>query len=138
MIILDTNVISALMAEVPDAAVMRWLDDQSHVSLWTTSITVFEIRTGLHLMQNGRRREALRMAFDAVLAEDLQQRILDFDSAAATAAAAIAAQRKSQGIIVDMHDTQIAGIATARRGAIATRNVRHFEDLDVPVINPCN
>jgi len=30
----------------------------------------------------------------------------------------------------------IAGIALARRAAIATRNVRHFADLGVSVIDP--
>lgn len=37
---------------------------------------------------------------------------------------------------VDMRDTQIAGIAVARRATLATRNVRHFADLQVPVVDP--
>jgi len=35
-----------------------------------------------------------------------------------------------------MRDTQIAGIALSRRASIATRNTRHFADLDVPVLDP--
>ena len=37
---------------------------------------------------------------------------------------------------VDIRDTQIAGIALARRATLATRNVRHFGDLKVPIIDP--
>jgi predicted nucleic acid-binding protein len=37
---------------------------------------------------------------------------------------------------VDMRDTQIAGIALARRATLATRNVRHFEDLQLQIVDP--
>ena len=33
-------------------------------------------------------------------------------------------------------DTQIAGIALSRRATLATRNMRHFQDLRVPVVDP--
>jgi predicted nucleic acid-binding protein len=62
--------------------------------------------------------------------------VLDFDNAAATEAAFLAAQRQKDGRSVDMRDTQIAGIALARRATLATRNVKHFRDLKVPVIDP--
>lgn len=135
MIILDTNVVSALMADEPAQAIVSWLNHQPTISLWTTSITVYEIRTGLAMLPAGRRRTALRESFDAVLGEDLQHRILDFDGPAAVAAADITARRQRAGLI-DIQDTQIAGIATARRGTLATRNVRHFGDLGIPVVNP--
>jgi predicted nucleic acid-binding protein len=35
-----------------------------------------------------------------------------------------------------MRDTQIAGIALARRATLATRNLRHFDDLATPVVSP--
>ena len=136
MIILDTNVISALMRAPPDAAVIEWLDRQPAESIWTTAVTVFEIRFGIELLANGRRRETLEALFEQSLAEDFQGRVLPFDGAAAREAAIIAAQRQRDGRPVDLRDTQIAGIAVARRAAVATRNLRHFEGLDVDVIDP--
>ena len=62
--------------------------------------------------------------------------MLDFDSAAAGEAALLAAERQKAGRAVDMRDTQIAGIALARRATIATRNMRHFSDLRVAVVDP--
>lgn len=136
MIILDTNVLSALMRTIPDAAVLQWLDRQPAASVWITSITLFETRFGLALLPAGRRRQVLEAAFDDLLREDLENRILDFDSAAATAAASLAAARQKSGRPVDMRDTQIAGIVLARRATLATRNIRHFVDLKISIIDP--
>ena len=136
MIILDTNVLSALMRKAPETPVVAWLDRQPAESVWITSITLFEARLGLALLSKGRRRQALETAFARLLEEDLENRVLDFDSAAANEAASLAAGRQKAGRPVDMRDTQIAGIALARRATLATRNVRHFGDLNVPVVDP--
>jgi predicted nucleic acid-binding protein len=136
VIILDTNVLSTLMQRAPDAAVVAWLDGQPAESVWITSITLFEARLGLALLPAGRRRQTLQSAFTQLLESDLENRVLDFDTAAATEAATLAAERQRRGRPVDMRDTQIAGIALARRATLATRNVRHFADLKVPVIDP--
>jgi toxin FitB len=136
MIILDTNVLSALMRTTPEPSVVKWLDRQPAESVWITSITLFEACLGLALLPTGRRRQTLEAAFARLLKEDLENRVLDFDSAAAMEAASIAAGRQKAGRPVDVRDTQTAGIALARRATLATRNVRHFEDLKVPIANP--
>jgi predicted nucleic acid-binding protein len=136
VIILDTNVLSALMRTTPDPEVVAWLDRQPPESLWITSITVFEARFGLALLASGRRRRALERAFALLVEEDLGNRVLDFDVVAATASAGLAAARQQAGRPADMRDTQIAGIVIARRATLATRNVRHFADLSVPVVDP--
>ena len=136
MIILDTNVLGALMRSVPDAAVAKWLDRQSAESIWITSITLFEARFGLALLPSGRRRQRLESKFDRLLREDLENRVLDFDNAAAAEAASLAAARQKSGRPVDMRDTQIASIALARHATLATRNVRHFADLEISIVDP--
>jgi toxin FitB len=136
LIILDTNVLSELMQKVPDPSVVEWLDQQPAESIWITSITLFEARLGLALLPNGRRRQGLELAFEQVLAEDLEERVLDFDRSAAETAAGLAAERQRNGRTVDMRDTQIAGIVIARRATLATRNVKHFADLTAEVVNP--
>jgi len=136
MIILDTNVLSALMRTRPDAEVAAWLDQQPAESVWITAVTVFEARFGIALLAPGRRRQEIEKAFTKMLSEDLEGRVLDFDQASAERAATLAAVRQRSGRPVDFRDTQIAGIALARNGTLATRNTKHFEDLSVPVINP--
>ena len=136
MTILDTTVISALMQASPERPVIEWLDQQAPDELWITSITVYELRLGLTLLSPGKRRRALEEALPVLLMDDLEHRVLDFDASAATAAAALTATRRKRGRPVDFRDTQIAGIVLARRATLATRNGKHFADLDVPVVNP--
>lgn len=136
MIILDTNVLSAIMRSEPDASVARWLDEQPTESIWITSITLFEARLGIALLPRGKRQRTLESAFDQLLEVDLENRVLEFDGPAAAEAATLAAVRQRAGRPVDFRDTVIAGIAIARRAAIATRNVKHFHGLKVPVIDP--
>jgi toxin FitB len=136
VIVLDTNVLSALMRTKPDAVVVEWLDRQPADSIWVTSITVFEARFGLALLPKGKRRRILERAFDRVLTEDFSSRVLSLDEMAAATAGQLAADRQRAGRVVDLRDTLIAGIAQARRATIATRNTRHFEGLDVPVVDP--
>ena len=136
MIVLDTNVLSALMRREPEPTVVAWLDRQPSESVWTTAITVFEIRFGLELLVRGRRRRQLEEAFARALEEDLEGRILPFDHEAAREAAGHAARRQAGGKPVDLRDVEIAGIVSTRRATIATRNVRHFEDLGIDVVDP--
>ena len=136
MILLDTNVISALMQREADPVVVAWLDAQPPESIWTTSVTVFEIRFGLEILASGRRRRLLEDAFSRMLEEDFEGRIVPFDEAAAQFAARIAAEGRRSGRSIEIRDVQIAGIAAARKASIATRNVRHFEKLGPELIDP--
>lgn len=136
VILLDTNVLSALMQREPDRTVVAWLDEQPPESIWTTSITVFEVRMGLELLAKGRRRTRLEQEFDRLLAEELDGRVQTFDRAAADAAGTIAASRQRAGRTVEIRDVQIAGIASARKATLATRNMRHFEGLGIRLVDP--
>lgn len=136
MILLDTNVISVLMRQEGNPDVVAWLNRQPSESMWTTSITVFEVRVGLEILESGRRRRFLETAFDKVLSEDFDDRVVPFDESAAQAAGRIAAARRKIGRSLEIRDVQIAGIAIARKAKLATRNVRHFEGLGLELINP--
>jgi toxin FitB len=136
MILLDTNVISEFMGPAPEQQVARWLDLQSRSSVWTTSINVYEIRSGLLAMPAGKRRTALEAKFEQLLQIALQGRILPFDSDSAFRAAELCADRRRRGRPVDVRDTMIAGIVVASHAKLATRNVKHFEDIASSVVNP--
>ncbi len=136
MIVLDTNVLSALMRREVDQTVVTWLDLQPSESVWTTAVTVFEIRFGLELLAPSRRKRQLGDAFSRAVDEDFQGRILPFDHEAASEAARLAAERRAAGRSVDFRDIEIAGIVSARRATLATRNTRHFQDLRIEVVDP--
>jgi predicted nucleic acid-binding protein len=136
VILLDTNAISEIMRPAPDVDVVRWINSQPSSSIWTTSISIYEIRAGLESMPAGRRRSALTGFFDRWIAEVLQGRIANFDEAAAECAAELAARRKAKGFPIESRDTMIAGIVLANRATLATRNVKDFADIAGSVVNP--
>lgn len=136
MIILDTNVISEFMRDAPDVEAVLWLDDQPPSSIWTTSINVYEVRSGLLAMPAGK-KQALRMiGFERLLIEKIQGRIATFDYAAAQKAAELEAAGLRAGRPRDPRDTMIAGIVLASHATLATRNVKLFDDIAKSVMNP--
>jgi toxin FitB len=81
MIVLDTNVVSALMRKDADPMVTAWLDRQPAESVWITAVTVFEVHFGLELLPPGRRRRRLEDAFARALDEDFEGRVLPLRAA---------------------------------------------------------
>lgn len=136
MIILDTNVLSALMRHSADCKVVEWLDKQARTSIWTSSITILEIRYGLQILPAGKRRSALIQTFEKVLVDKIESRVAPFDTASAQQAGDLMALRHRKGRPGELRDTMIAGIVLASHATLATRNTSHFEDLAVPVVNP--
>jgi predicted nucleic acid-binding protein len=136
MVLLDTNVISEIMLPAPDPRVLRWLDQQPPQSIWITTVNLYEIRYGLQSMPAGKRQTALLAMLERWLAEVVQHRIASFDEAAARQAADLAAALKLKGRPRDARDTMIAGIVLASHATLATRNVKHFDDIAKSVVNP--
>jgi toxin FitB len=135
MIILDTNVLSALMRQTPDKTVIEWLNRQSRTSVWTTSITILEIRFGLQILPTGKRQSFLIPTFEAVL-DLIEERVAPFDTDAAQQAGDLMAFRQKKGRPIDLRDAMIAGIVLARRAILATGNMAHFDGISASVVNP--
>jgi toxin FitB len=136
MILLDTNVLSELMLDRPSPAVVQWMDAQPRDSLWTTSVTVFELHFGLELMPEGKRRTQRRAALEKVMAFFIERRLLAFDHHAAEHTARRMAAQRRHGHPADLRDAMIAGIVLANQATLATRNVRHFDDIARRLVNP--
>ncbi|GLS30542.1 hypothetical protein SAMN04488498_103143 [Mesorhizobium albiziae] len=136
MIILDTNVISALMRPEMNTSIVEWVDAKPSSGLWTTSITLLEIRSGLLFMPEGKRRVALMAGFDQLLRGLLAGRVLPFDGPSAEHAARVDLLQQRRGNNIGIGDIQIAGIALAQNATLATRNLKDFDNLDISLLNP--
>ena len=135
MIVLDTNVLSELMLRTPSENVLKWIDSQPRSSIWTTAVTVFEIRFGIEIVPASKRRSAMIDDFERVL-DSFERRVAGFDVEAAEHASTLMASRKLKGRPREDRDTMIAGIVLAHHATLATRNVSHFDDLSAPIVNP--
>jgi toxin FitB len=136
MFLIDTNVISELMRAAPAPSVLNWFSTQDPSTLYLSAVTEAELRTGIAILPAGQRREGLRAALDATIAEDFEGRILPFDTYAAKTYADIASMRRTAGRPIADADCQIASIARAAGMPLVTRNTRDFEGCGIDVINP--
>jgi len=137
VIVLDTNVMSEPMRSRPEPAAVAWLNGQSDTALFTTSVTVMELRCGLERLPEGKRKTDLWEVLDFTLSRLVGPRILPFDVAAATEAARISAVAEAAGTSIAQADAQIAAIARSHGFAIATRDTAPFQTAGLVVINPC-
>ncbi len=136
MIVLDTNVVSEFMTSPPALSVQTWLNAQDAATLYFTTISIAEISYGLRVMPDGRKRQTLVNRFEDFLAAAFDSRILSFDEDAGRAYGEIRAHRREQGRPMSNFDGQIAAIAKTRGFAIATRNIKDFEDCGLELIDP--
>ncbi|MFJ8909921.1 type II toxin-antitoxin system VapC family toxin [Amycolatopsis sp. NPDC102389] len=136
MIVLDTNVVSELMRQVPEDAVVRWVDRYPADEVFITSVTAAELAYGVARLPDGRRKAALATKVSELLTEDLQDQILPFDSVAAGYYGEIAAGREEQGLPISMADAQIAAVCRRFAACLATRNTKDFVDTGVALLDP--
>lgn len=124
------------MRSEPEPRVVAWLDRLDRDEVFTTAISEAAILNGIALLPEGKDRRELRQVGSRLFSERLAGRVLAFDRAAAEYFAVIASARRSSGTPISVQDAQIAAIARARGGIIATRNTRDFSDTGAVVVNP--
>ena len=124
------------MEDRTNATVLEWIDSIDQEVLWTTTISLAELVSGINRLPEGRRRAGLDANLWQVLASSFSGRILAFDQAAAMAYGTIVPIRLSRGRPISIPDAQIAAIAMSHDATLATRNVKDFEGTGVALVNP--
>jgi predicted nucleic acid-binding protein len=139
MFVLDTNVLSAMMAANPAPEVVAFVSGQPVELLFTASICQAEVLAGIAIMPEGRRRLDLEAAARAMFLEDFEGHVLPFDREAAIAYADIfAAHRRRAARPVATADLMIAAVAFCRNASVVTRDTAGFEACRVAIVNPWN
>jgi predicted nucleic acid-binding protein len=135
-VLLDTNVLSEVRRPAPDPNVLAWLDAIDEDRAFISVASIAELRRGIALMDDGRRREALT----AWLTEDLPARfagrIVPIDPAIAERWGDLMAQARQGGFALSVMDGFFAATALAKELVLATRNIEDFVPLGLPVFNP--
>ncbi len=132
MLLLDTDVLSALRRPGRHPQVTQWLAAQQPAQLFLSAVTIGEIRRGIT------RQESLNAPFARELTAWLsrlltlfEDRVLAFDVPAAQRWG-----RLSASLGHDSVDLMIAATALERGLTVVTRNVKHFEPTGVRVLSP--
>jgi len=137
VIVIDTNLFSEYMSARPAPEVEAWRATVHPADVHITTITRAEVRQGVGLLPDGRRRDVLEERAERALVA-LTPRTLPFDNAAADRYGEIVARWVRFGRPITALDAQIAAIALAHHAAVATRDVGRFADTGVRVIDPWN
>lgn len=136
MIVLDTNVVSETIKPKPNPHVMSWLERQELSDVHVSGPGLMEQSYGAerYLRKTGSRRYLDFLA--QVMDVDFHGRILEFLDPAPVVAGRIRAERERIGRPINVQDAMIAAICLVHGAALATRNVRDFEDLGLTLVNP--
>ena len=135
----DTNVLSAFAPgrPLPSAQTREWVENRTD-DLFLSTVAVREVEAGVaKLLRLGalRRSDTLKAWLEGML--DLyEERLLDFDLAAARIAGRLHDAATAAGRHPGFADIAIAAIAMANDLVVLTANQRHFEPLGVETLNP--
>ncbi len=135
-LLLDTNVLSEVTRPAPDARVLEWLDRLDEDRSFISVVSIAEIRRGVALMDEGRKREALAEWLTRDLPQRFEQRVLPVDEPVALAWGDLMGLAKRRGRGLSSMDGLIAATAIARRLTLATRNTKDFEGFGVELFDP--
>ena len=131
MYLLDTNVLSEVLRKRPDAGLLARLGAVPAEALFTSCISVMELR-------HGAARRPDRGALWRRIERDVLPRVqvLGLDVEEALVAGEVQAQLWATGCPIDVEDVLIGATALVRRLAVVTNNVAHFARIpNLRVVN---
>ena len=135
-LLLDTNVLSEVTKPRPESRVLLWLDELDEDRTFISVVSLAEIRRGVALMDNGRKRNALADWLAHDLPQRFEYRVLSVDEPVALAWGDLMGDAKRRGRGMSSMDGLIAATAMAHGLILATRNVKDFEGFGMDLIDP--
>ena len=130
--LVDANIFSEPTKKVPDSKVVEWLrDNQREIAV--DPIILGELRFGILLLRNGRRRTSLKRWFDAGVQ---RLRCLPWEAETGLRWAQLLASLRTAGRAMPIKDSLIAATALVHRLTVVTRNRVDFEKAGLSIIDP--
>jgi toxin FitB len=134
--LLDTNVISELVRQSPNANVVTWVDSLPSEAMHLSALSLGEIRKGVEKLATGAHRERLRIWLEHDLPGWFATRIHPVDVRVADRWGLLSAETALSGKSAPAIDTLIAATALTHNLTLATRNLVDFQFAGLLVINP--
>jgi toxin FitB len=134
--LLDTCLISELVAKRPNQKVVDWLDNQTQDSLYLSVITMGEIAKGIHKLDGSQRKDSLQIWLTQILPNRFSGRILGIEVATMLLWGELVGRLEKQGRSLPVIDSLIAAIALQNSLSLVTRNENDFAGTGVEILNP--
>ena len=136
MYLLDTNVISELVAKAPNREVVKWIDSLDSDDICLSVITIGEIRKGVERLPESHRKSKLRQWLAGDLLSRFADRILPLDVAAMLKWGDMMAGLEKSGVTLPAIDSLLAAQALLHQCMLVTRNTKDFRGTGVPLFDP--
>ncbi len=134
--LLDTCLISELVAKQPNQRVIGWLDDQTPEALYRSVITIGEIAKGINKLVASQRKDSLQIWLLQTLPTRFGGRILGIEIATMLLWGKLVGRLEQQGRSLPVMDSLIAAISLQHSLCLVTRNENDFAGTGVETINP--
>ena len=134
--LLDTNCVSELVRVKPEPRVLEWMETAEETLLHLSVLTLGDLRKGLAVLPQGRRRTRLEAWLEVDLRGRFSGRILPVDAAVADRWGLLAARARRIGAPLPIVDGLLAATALHHNLTMVSRNVCDFAAAQVPVLNP--
>ncbi|SRR5579883_431693 len=134
--LLDTCLISELVAKQPNQQVLDWLDAQVPETLYLSVITIGEIAKGISKLTSSKRKESLLTWLNETLPNRFENRILSIDASTMVLWGNLVGQLELLGRPLPVMDSLIAAIALQNSLSLVTRNENDFAQTGVVIVNP--
>ncbi len=135
-VILDTCVISELVAKQPNPGVVTFVDDLDPDDVYMSVLTIGEIIKGIEKLPDSRRKTDLRTWLQDDLLARFQGKILPLDTDAIVEWGMLVARTEIAGKPMPAIDSLIAATVIANKMTLVTRNASDFEAAGIEIINP--
>ncbi len=134
--LLDTNIISELIARRPNSKVVTWTDGLDPETVYLSVITIGEIRKGIEKIPASKRKDAIGEWLETDLLIRFQGRIVEIDVKTMLAWGELVARLEREGSPMGAIDSLIAASALQGDMVLATRNDQDFRNSGVSVLSP--
>ena len=136
--LLDTNVLSEFSRSAipPNPKVKSWIESAQPDTLFTSVLSIGEIRKGIDLLPPGKKRRELEQWLDDDLNGWFGDNLLPVTKAISNRWGTLTARSQQQGRPVGNIDGLLAATAFEHGLSVATHNARHFKDLGVTIFDP--
>ena len=134
--LLDTCVISELVAKEVNPKVVEFVDSLDSDDVYLSVITMGEIAKGIEKLPKSKRKQELHIWLTEDLLVRFDEKIVPLDTNVLLEWGFLAARLESKGKILPAMDSLIAATVLTHKFALVTRNVEDFNSANIEIINP--
>ena len=134
--LLDTNILCEATKPHPDANAAEWLSAQPSLTLFVSLVSIAEIRKGILLLPEGKKRTKLGIWLESELLPAFASRVIPLREAEMNEWAELQADAEKKGHRLPVVDSLIAATARCHGLTLATRKIQDFLHCGIAIHNP--